>query len=438
MPLLTLETTPRILMPLTRRAVISSVLCVACLANAMDREGREPYYNIKAGPVYVTLSSGIDTEYTDNVNLSNGTTTPIQPELTINPHFGITAASQLQFAPLSETNTQNLSFTANLGYKDYVFHPELNQQITDINIAPDSELAFVIHAGHFKIRLHDSFSLQSDPTSDGSLSNVAQFRRFVNNAGVDVRWDVNSKTGLNLGYSHSSLNALSITTLGNSATNLTANNFNSSTDTLTFAGDCQVFSLLKVGFNSSAQATTFPSAPEQDSTNYSYGPFMDARLTQFTTITASTGVTQTKQGNVFTGTGAGGQGIADTTTNYFNLSLNNEMNLYYTQTLSVGRQVSLSLLGSQTEVDYIRYRSNWKVNSHVNISSGLFAEDTTDLGLVAGFSHYRRYGADLSTGYQLSKKMSTSLSYRYINKIADDPTQSYKHNTVTWSINYQF
>jgi len=428
-------------MPVTRRAVISSVLCMACLADAMGQEeGPQKYYNIKAGPVYVTLSSGITTEYTDNVNLSNGTTTPIQSELTINPNFGITAASQLQFAPLSETNTQNLSLTANFGYKDYVFHPELNQRMTDINIAPDSELALVIHAGHFKIRLHDGFSLQSDPTTDGSLSNIAQFRRFVNTAGVDTRWDVNSKTGLNFGYSHSSLYALSITSLGNAGNtnNLTANNLNSSTDSVTFGGDCQVFSLLKVGFTSSAAATTFPGAPGQDSTSYSYGPFAQARFTQYTTLQASAGITENKAGNVFTGTGAAGSGVADSTSNYFNLSLTNEMNSYYTQTLSVGRQISLSLLGSQTEVDYIRYTSNWKVNSHINISSGLFAEDSTDLGTIGGFSHYRRYGGDLSTGYQLSKKMSTSLSYRFIDKIADDPAQSYKQNTITWSINYNF
>jgi len=395
-------------MPVTRRAVISSVLCVACLADAMGQEeGPQKYYNIKAGPVYVTLSSGITTEYTDNVNLSNGTTTPIQSELTINPNFGITAASQLQFAPLSETNTQNLSLTANFGYKDYVFHPELNQRMTDINIAPDSELALVIHAGHFKIRLHDGFSLQSDPTTDGS---------------------------------HSSLYALSITSLGNAGNtnNLTANNLNSSTDSVTFGGDCQVFSLLKVGFTSSAAATTFPGAPGQDSTSYSYGPFAQARFTQYTTLQASAGITENKAGNVFTGTGAAGSGVADSTSNYFNLSLTNEMNSYYTQTLSVGRQISLSLLGSQTEVDYIRYTSNWKVNSHINISSGLFAEDSTDLGTIGGFSHYRRYGGDLSTGYQLSKKMSTSLSYRFIDKIADDPAQSYKQNTITWSINYNF
>lgn len=427
-------------MPVTRRAVISGMLCVACAANAFEQHGGEKYYNIKAGPVYVTLSSGISTEYTDNVNLSDGTTTPKQAELTINPHFGITAASQVQFAPLSETNTQNLSLTADFGYREYVFHSQQNQQLNDINIAPDSELAFVIHAGHFKIRLHDGFSLQSDPTTDGSLSNVAQFRRFVNTAGVDVRWDVNSKTGLNFGYAHSDLYALSITSTSNSGTttNLNASNLNSSTDSLNFGGDCQVFSLLKVGFNSSVQANSFPSAPQQDSTSYSYGPTAELRMTEYSRLSASAGVTQNQAGNVFTGTTATGVGTVGTTTNFFNVSLTNEMNMYYTQTLSVGRQTSLTLLGSLSEVSYIRYRSNWKINSHISLSSGVYLEDSTDLGTTLGFSHYRRFGVDLSTGYQLSKKMSTSLSYRFINKIADDPTQSYQQNTVTWSLNYQF
>ena len=429
-------------MPVTRLAAFSSIFCVACLSSAIGQEGPQRYYNLKAGPVYVTLSSGVTTQYTDNVNLSNGSLTPIQSELTINPNFGITASSQLQFTPLSETNTNNLSLTANFGYMDYVFHPELNQKALAINIAPNSELSFLIHAGHFKIRLHDGFSLQSDPVSDGSLSNIAQFRRFVNAAGVDTRWDVNSKTGLNLAYTHSNLYALSITSLGNTKNKntLTASNLNSATDSVNLSGDCQLFSLLKVGLMGSARANTFPESPAQDSTSYSYGPFAEARLTQYTTLLASGGVTENKSGNVFTGTGTAvaGSGPTDSTANYFNLSLANQMNTYYSQTLSVGRQVALTLLGSQTKVDYVRYSSAWKVNSHFNITAGLYVEDSNNLGTVGDLSHYRRYGCDLSTAYQLSKKVSTALSYRFTDKLADDPTQSYKQNTLTLTVNYQF
>ncbi|MCX6966894.1 MAG: hypothetical protein NTZ46_03785 [Verrucomicrobia bacterium] len=431
-------------MPVIRLAVLLA-LCMACLGTTAlgQAEGPQRYFNVKAGPVYVILTAGVSTEYTDNVNLSNGKTTPIQPELTIYPNLGITAATQLQFLPLSETNSNDLRLTANLGFREYVFHPELNQQVMDINIAPDSELSFIIHAGHFKIRLHDGFSMQSDPTTDGSLSNVAQFRRFVNSIGADAQWNVNSKTKVDFGYTHSSLYALSITTLGNTSTtaatkNLTTSRLNSTTDSAHLSANCQVLSLLNIGFSASAQATSFPGAPEQDSTAFSYGPTAALRLTQYTSLIASSGITRTQSGNVFTGTGGAGSMGIDSSTNYYDLTLSNRLNTYYTHNLSIGRQVALSLLGLQTQVQYVRYNSTWRVNSHISISTGLFAEDTTNAGMIFGSFHYRQYGCMLNTSYRLSRKMSTTLGYRFIEKVADDPAQNYKQNTITWAVNYQF
>jgi len=434
-------------MSVTKLAAICLMLCMAGLSSAWGQaEGPQRYFNVKAGPVYVVLSAGVSTEYTDNVNLSNGKTVPIQQELTINPNFGISAATQVQLHPLSETNTSDLRLTANFGYREYVFHPQLNQKVMDINLSPDSELSFLIHAGHFKIRLHDGFSLQSDPATDSTLSNIAVFRRFVNTIGVDTQWDINSKTKANFGYNHSNLYALSITSLpntgatktGTAANNLNASKLNSSTDTANLSINCQVLSLLNVGFSTSVQATSFPSAPDQDSTSYSYGPTAGLRLSQYTTLTASCGITHNRMGNVFTGTtpttGSGG----DSTSTYYDLTLANQLNTYYSHTLSIGRQVSLSLIGSQNQVGYVRYTSTWRVNSHISIATGLFAEDTNNLGLLGSSFHYRRYGCTLNTSYQLSRKMYTSLAYRFIDKVSDDPTQSYKQNTITWTLNYQF
>jgi len=446
-------------MSVPKLAAICLMLCMVCLGGSAwgQAEGPQRYFNVKAGPVYVVLSSGVSTEYTDNVNLSNGKTSPIQPELTIIPNFGITAATQLLVQPTSELNTSDLRLSANFGYRDYVFHSQLNQKVMDINLSPDSELSFLIHAGHFKIRLHDGFSMQSDPATDSNLSNIAVFRRFVNTVGVDTQWDINSKTRAHFGYNHSNLYALSITSLGTSGTtsstktknsplsasNIDASSLNSSTDAVNLSVDCQVLSLLNVGFSSSVQATTFPADPNQDSTSYSYGPMATLRLTQYSTLTASYGVTQSRMGNVFTGStpvvGTTGN-TGNTTNNYFDLTLANQLNTYYSHTASIGRQISLSLLGEQTEVDYLRYTGSWRVNSHIAIAIGLFAENTTSLGatLLGNSYRYRRYGCTLSTSYQLSRKMFTTVAYRFTDKVADDPAQSYKQNTITWTINYQF
>src|SRR5207248_5465064 len=53
----------------------------------------------------------------------------------------------------------------------------------------------------FRINFHDRFSLQQDPISELQLSNVIDYGRFENSAGVSVLWDLN-KAVATLGYDH--------------------------------------------------------------------------------------------------------------------------------------------------------------------------------------------------------------------------------------------
>ncbi|MDD5349579.1 MAG: hypothetical protein PHQ12_05155 [Chthoniobacteraceae bacterium] len=429
-------------MPVLRFAIFASVLWMAASLSAWGQQGVGiPYYNVKAGPVYFTLSSGITTEYTDNVNLANGTTTPIASELTVNPHFGIDAVSQLQMLALSESNVNTLSLRMNFGYRDYVFHPELNQSVTDVQIAPDSELAFLIRTGHVKIRLHDGFGLETDPPTDGSLSNVAQFRRFTNTFGADTHWDMNSITGFDLNYAHRNVYALDLVALGSSGTaaNLNTSNYTNVSDMLTAMAQTKALSpWLTLGLRGSVQDMRYPQAPDQDSTTLSYGPFAALQLTDYTSLSASGGVTKSHNGTTFPDAQGDVAAGSDSSTQYADLSLNNRFNAYYTQTLSIGRETNRSVLGSEMDTNYVRYQSNWRVNSRITLVFGLFTDDTTDLGIAGAGGHYRLYGGSVSTGLQLSRKLNTSLAYRYLKKNCDDALESYQQNTVTWSLDYRF
>lgn len=426
-------------MSATRSAALLSALCLAAFPS-FGQEGKTPYYNVKAGPVYITLSSGITTEYTDNVNLSSGRNSAIEPELTITPRLGINALSQLQFFPEGEHNISTLSLSMSLGYRNYVFHPELNRNITDINIAPNSELSFLIRAGHFKIRVHDGFSLESDPVSDGSLSNVAQFRRFINVFGIDTEWDVNKMTTVNLNYAHRNLMAMDLISLGSSGqtTNLNTSSFDNSSDSLSLSAMSRALSFLSLGASASVQGTRYPSNPAQDSTSYSYGPRAKVVFTDYTDLVASCGVTTYQPGDIFYGSKTSGNSLDGSTTQYASLELTNHLNTYYTHSFSVGRQTTLNLIGNQTQMDYARYSSTWKVNSLISLQSGIGVEDNTQLGGVNSGQHYRTITGGVGTQFRLSRKLSTSFSYRYVNKIADDPDNCYKQNTLTWELDYRF
>lgn len=435
-------------MLVNRFAVLCGFLCVLGLlrpANGQDAtsgDGARRYYNIKAGPIYVTLSAQNSVEYVDNVNLSSGIDSPIKADLIVTPSFSINAVSQMQLNPTGETNTNTMGITMNFGYRDHILQPDLNERILDLNISPDSDLFFLIRIGHFKIRLHDQFSLQSDPVTDTSLSNVAVFRRFSNTAGVNVEWDVNSATLINLGYDHTTVRALSLISLDSGTTNnLSTSNINSEADTLSLQGSIKIIPEITVGARSSVSGIHYPGAPWQDSTTYSYGPFAEARLTQYTSLNASCGVSQNEPGDVFVGSNAGNSSNSNSTSEYFNIALTNHLNTYYTQTISTGRQVELNLIGMQTATNYLRYSSVWTMNSHIAWHFDAGVEDATDFGTSNIYnvqSNYRRYTAGLSTSYQFSKKLSTSLNYRYVQKDTSDPLQCYKQNDVIWTVNYRF
>ncbi|MEJ7703260.1 MAG: hypothetical protein WKF47_06220 [Geodermatophilaceae bacterium] len=60
-----------------------------------------------------------------------------------------------------------------------------------ILLAPGSQLSFDVFVSDFRINFHDRFSLEQDPIDEAALSNVADYGRFQNTAGVSVLWDLN-------------------------------------------------------------------------------------------------------------------------------------------------------------------------------------------------------------------------------------------------------
>ena len=66
-----------------------------------------------------------------------------------------------------------LRFSTSVGYQKYLIHPQYDTG--SVMVSPDSELAFDVYVGDFKINFHDQFSVQQDPASIGSLNNVVNF-----------------------------------------------------------------------------------------------------------------------------------------------------------------------------------------------------------------------------------------------------------------------
>src|ERR1041384_114132 len=176
--------------------------------------------------------------------------------------------------PVTQLNTLRLDL--GLAYSFYLDHSDNNTDY--LLVAPKSQIAFDIFVGDFRINLHDRMQLQQDPVQEGALSNVADYGRFENTAGVSVLWDLN-KILVQLGYDHY--------------------NFVSTTDTFDYldrnseilAGSLAfiVNPTITVGAEGNAVFTRFDKSNLNDNEDYSVGGFVEAVLTTNLKVRAAGG-----------------------------------------------------------------------------------------------------------------------------------------------------
>src|SRR6266849_2359909 len=146
-------------------------------------------YNLLLGPVRFRVGASVSAEYNDNVTYADTNT---QDDFIITPNLTLDA-----IWPITQLNTLRLDL--GVGYSFYVDHSSYNTD--SILIAPKSQIGFDIFVGDFRINIHDRMQLQQDPIQEGALSNVRDYGRFENTAGISVLWDLN-KLLFQVGYDH--------------------------------------------------------------------------------------------------------------------------------------------------------------------------------------------------------------------------------------------
>lgn len=403
------------------------------MARHEDNNTTPTTYNLKAGPVLFDLTGSIDSEYNDNIGLSHDNA---ESDFIVTPEVGIGVRW-----PVSETNT--LSFNTSLGYTHYFIHSNLDS--ANVLVAPNSELAFNIFIGDFKINLHDNFSYQQDPVNEGAFSNIATFDRFNNDAGVSVIWDLNQIV-LSLAYDH-------ITFVATGIQNVNGDNF-SNPDQLNFGADqvsasaeFHVTSTLSGGLEATASRRNYDYF-DGDYTQITAGPFARFQITQYLRASASAGYEQVHTPNnslppgeilpstVFTP----GTGFSSGTTNnwYADLTFDHQINEFFIHHLSLGHQVEIGLLGDQEEAYYVDYTASWKVNQYLNLAFTLSYQDVDEQAALLDVSSYSMFNAGIQASFPITKSLSGAVIYQFNDKFAGDTLQEYEQNQVGVNLTYQF
>lgn len=386
---------------------------------------------MKLGPVLFNFNSSLEADYVDNVGLS---TAGSVSDFLLTPEVGIDASW-----PVTTMNTLTLS--TSLGYTKYLIHPQYDT--SHILVSPNSRLSFDIYVGDFKINLHDDFSYQQDPVSEAALSNVVNFDRFQNVAGITVLWDLN-KVLLTLNYDHINFISYNIqNTNGTFAPNPNALDYTA--DQVSASAEFHISSTFITGVEAAASVRSYDQF-SGDYTAFSAGPYMKIQVTDHIKAELSGGYRyQGSPSNtlgpgqvVLPGTFMPGSGGVNSDSYYVDLTLDHEVNKYYLQRLSLGHDLQLGLLGEQSDISYVNYTSSWHVNKRLNLALTLGYQDVSELGGLVGVSSYNFFNAGIQASFPVTKSISGAAYYQFNDKLANAANQSYQQNRVGMILTYHF
>ena len=366
-------------------------------------------YNLLLGPVRFRFSVTTGVEYNDNINLAE---TGKQSDVIIRPQFNIDA-----IWPVTELNTLKLDL--GLGYSFYLDHS--NSNTNGVLIQPGSQLSFDIFVSDWRINLHDRFSLQQDPVAELQLSNVVDYGRFENTAGISALWDLN-KAVLTFGYDHYTY----------VSTTDTFSYLDRNAEVLSFSAYFALTSTTGAGLETSAVYNYYDQAFLNDSVTYSIGPFVETQITNYLKLRAAVGYQ-------FVGFDDGGavRDSSDANDFYANILLSHRVNAAITQTIAAGHESQLGVNSNFVELNYVRHTATWNVINRVLLATELFFEDGDDSGGIFS-EHIQRYGGAATLGYQLTPHITLGLRYQYTQKQSDQPLRDYKQNRVSFDATYSF
>ena len=366
-------------------------------------------YNLMTGPVRFRVSATMGIEYNDNINYAEVNE---QEDVILHPQINLNA-----IWPITQINT--LTLDIGLGYSIYLDHSDANTN--GLLISPQSQVAFDIFVGDFRINLHDRFSIQQDPIAEPVVSNSVDYGRFENTVGTSVLWDLN-KIVLTLGYDHYTYIS-------------TTDNFeylDRNAEELMGSAQVAVSSTTNVGVETYFVHNYYDETVLNDSDTFSAGAFVESQITNNLRARVAGGYQMIDFDNSGTV-----NDFTDVEDYYVNLLLTHRINSAIRQTISAGHENQLGVNSNSIRLNYVRHTVTWNIIRNTLLSTEFFYEDANESG---GFidEHLHRYGGAITLGYQLTPHVTLGLRYQYTQKESDVVLRDYTQNRVSFDGTYSF
>jgi len=366
-------------------------------------------YNLILGPVRFRVSATVGVEYSDNVNYAD---VGVQEDWIFTPSVNVDA-----IWPITQLNTLRLDL--GLAYALYVDHS--NYDTRGILIAPNSQVAFDIFVGDFRINIHDRMLAQQDPIAEPALSNVANYGRFENTAGISVLWDLN-KILVTVGYDHYTF----------VATTSAFDFLNRNAEELFGTAAYLITPTIKVGVEANGVFNRYNEHVLNDSTDFSVGSFAETEITNNIKLRVAGGYQEIS----FDHNGSVGD-VNDLSDYYVNLLLTHRVNAVISQSVSAGHENQLGVNSNFITLNYVRHTVTWNLIRNTLFTTEFFFEDGEESG---GFisEHFQRLGGAATLGYQLTPHVTLGLRYQHTTKDSDVALRDYNQNRVSFDGTYSF
>lgn len=385
-------------------------------AEARRHAARLGHYNLRWGNSAWSLSSSLGMGYQDNVDLT--------PQGTGDFFFQPGMALRVRW---QTTERNAIDFSISGGYMKYLEHDRQSR----FYVNPDSELSFDINIGNVQLNLHERPRIQQNAYQDPTVSGSGDVLRFENNLGMDANWDMNQVL-LRLGYDHVNYITLQQSAL-TSYPDGQSEIFGLSAAYVPKAGRSfgleGGLSLLSYDQASGASATNAISGGLQSSA----GMFYREQFTDHIRFEAHVGYTSFAPEMAGQSSGAADSGI------YFSAAVTHQIHEKINYTLSFSRTVNLAFFGGSYEINSFRLTPTWNVIRKVGLSTPIYYERWSQVDVPGRRGdQFDLFGAGFMLTKALSEKLSSTMSYQFIQKNSQMSNSGYTMNTLTLSFSYRF
>ena len=390
--------------------------------NEADLAQDEKNYNIRIGKFDLSIAAGVGFEFNDNIALSEKNR---QSDIIFRPQVDLEGAIRF-------SETSRLRLGVGLSYAKYFDHSQYDSN--SLLVSPTSAITWTAETGPFKFTVRERLSYQEDPFDQPTL-NVANYRRWENQAGIQVDWEANQYTKIAVGYdryniwTHEAQYA----------------SIDHSIDTVFLRPSWQSGPHFTFGLNGSYSMFKYDQSVHSDGHAVLVGPFVRWKVNDLTDIYAEVGFQQSsfdsgttypivnRLTGVTTGTGFDTQNANSW---YAKLEITNRPTEFLRQRLSFSKTAELGYLSNYYDLYHVEYSIEWAIREKTTIRPTLFYEYYETSGQDPEKAH--RFGAALGIYHVITDNFTVGLDYRYLVKDSNQFGADYYQNLAMVSLYYKF